>query len=175
MISCCSGSLLSNSTSSVLKSSDKKTTPKRRNRTTQTPRTQIQHIAKYSHPSRLKPPRLVFLPPANEVWGKVISLQASVHRGGYLTSSQGAVPDQFTGGGVPGQTPPRQRPHSGQTPPRTKYTPPRADPRVHPLLGLSTPPADIRSTRGRYASYWNAILLLVYVDVKFYCFVLFTY
>ena len=61
MISCCSGSLPSNSTSSVLKSSDKKTTPKRRNRTTQTPRTQIQHITKYSHTSRLKPLRLVFL------------------------------------------------------------------------------------------------------------------
>ena len=32
----------------------------------------------------------IFLPPANEVWGKVISLQASV-------CPQGGVPDQFTG------------------------------------------------------------------------------
>ena len=61
MISCCSGSLPSNSTSSVLKSVDKKTTPKRRNRTTQTPRTQIQHITKYSQPSWIRPLRLVFV------------------------------------------------------------------------------------------------------------------
>ena len=59
------------------------------------------------------------------------------------------------------QTPPEQTPPQEQTPPEQtpplrqtpwKQTPPRAD----------TPPRracwEIRSTRGRYASYWNAIL-----------------
>ena len=61
------------------------------------------------------------------------------------------------------QTPPRTR----QTPPRTRQTPPRdqADPpgtRQTPPRTRQTPPREadssIRSTSGRYASYWNAYL-----------------
>ena len=164
------------------------------------------------------------LPPANEVWGKVISLQASV-------CTQGGVPDQVHPPG-PGTTP-RSRPPWSRHPPdqtpqdqvhpyplRTRYTPfpqtryipllgpgtasPGPDPPgpdtplglgtppglgIHPPgtkyiplglsthpLGLSTHPGtkytprtkytpqrracwEIRSTRGRYAFYWNAILV----------------
>ena len=62
------------------------------------------------------------------------------------------------------QTPP------DQTPPWTRHTPPRPDPpgTKYTPPGLSTPPrtkytspeadSGIRSTSGRYASYWNAFL-----------------
>ena len=113
--------------------------------------------------SHISVKRSFLLPPANEVWGKVICLQACV-------CPQGGVPDQ-----VP---PPEQTLPLKQTPSRTRYTPlgPGAPP--HPL-GPGAPPHppgpdtnpgttytpwrracwEIRSTRGRYASYWNAILL----------------
>ena len=87
--------------------------------------------------------------------------------------SQACVKNSVRGGGTEGvclstcwdipsreQTPPSRHP-PGQTPqsrhpPRTR-TPPGPDPRhTHP------PEADysIRSTSGRYASYWNAFLFL---------------
>ena len=50
-----------------------------------------------------------FLPPANEVWGKVIFLHLSVIL--------------FTGWGVPGQVPPQQVHPSGQVHPLDRYTP----------------------------------------------------
>ena len=100
----------------------------------------------------------LLLPPANEVWGKVIFLHLCVIL--------------FTGG-VPGQVPPgRYTPRAGTRPgrytpwqvhphrqvhPPGRYTPPR---QVHPWQ-VHTPPtvhAGIRSTSGRYASYWNAFL-----------------
>ena len=78
-------------------------------------------------------------------WGKVMFLQASVI---LLTGGSTSCP--------PGADTPRE-----QTPPRAdppEQTPPQSR---HPL-GLSTPPqqacCEIRSMRGRYASYWNAIL-----------------
>ena len=66
----------------------------------------------------------------------------------------------------PEQTPSQSR-HPGadtpqeQTPPRSRH-PPRADtPQSrHPLRCRAC--WEIRSTRGRYASYWNAILLKIY-------------
>ena len=69
------------------------------------------------------------------------------------------------------QTPPDQAdthtPRPGRHPPRTKQTPPdQADtpPRQTPPPGPSRPPREadssIRSTSGRYASYWNAFLFL---------------
>ena len=57
----------------------------------------------------------------------------------------------FTGGGVPDQVhpPPDQVHPQPGTPPGTRYTSrTRCTPRTR----------EIRSTRGRYASYWNAIL-----------------
>ena len=147
---------------------------------------------------------LLLLRPANEVWGKVISLQASV-------CPQGGVPDQVhppeeqtpPGADTPWeQTPPRTRySPPAQTPPGTRYTPQsrhpqpgtppspwsRHPPRTryspsprsrhppppqsrhpppgsrHPPPEAETPPPhracwETRSTRGRSASYWNAIL-----------------
>ena len=63
----------------------------------------------------------------------------SVHGGEYLTRYP-----------LPGTRcpPPGHQVH----PPDTRYTPP--GPQVHP------PPCEIRSTCGRYASYWNAILFM---------------
>ena len=80
-------------------------------------------------------------------WAKVILSQAcvknSVHRGG------GCLPQCMLG------YTPRSRPPQEQTP-RTRHTPPGAD----------TPPAGadsaIPSTSGRYASYWNAFLYLLF-------------
>ena len=60
-------------------------------------------------------------------------------------------------------TPPDQVPPWDQVPPQTRYTPPDQVPpqtRYTPP-GPGTPPRtrEIRSTCGRYASYWNAFLL----------------
>ena len=76
------------------------------------------------------------LPPANEVWGKVIFLHLSVIL--------------FTGGG-PWQVPP------GQVHPLGRYSP-RAD------APPSAVHAEILSTSGQYASYWNAFLLTLAVS-----------
>ena len=73
----------------------------------------------------------------------------------------------FTGGSTWAGTPPEQvhprvgTPLGRNTPPRTGTPPP-------PLLGRYNPPpsvhAGIRSTSGRYASYWNAFLLDMLFD-----------
>ena len=81
-----------------------------------------------------------FLPPANEVWGKVIFLYLSVilftgGGGTWIGTSHGQVPPRAG-------TPPAGHPH--QVHPRQVHPP-----SVH---------AGIRSTSGRYASYWNAFL-----------------
>ena len=155
------------------------------------------------------------LPPANEVWGKVIFLHLFVilFTGGvpdtppgtrYTPKTRYTPPDQvhpqtrYTPPG-PG-TPPRPgTPPSSRYTPQTRYTPgTRYIPWDQvcppgpgtPLFGPGTPPgtrytpldqvppqeqtpptrpgtlprcrawSEIRSTRGRYASYWNAILFL---------------
>ena len=120
------------------------------------------------------------LPPANEVWGKVIFSEAcvknSVHRGG-----EGGVPHQVPPPGRGRYTPPGTRqvhpPGPGRYPPGPgRYTPPGPGRYTPPGPGRYPPgpgryppgpgryppsPPEIRSTRGRYASYWNAILLHV--------------
>ena len=85
----------------------------------------------------------------NEVLAKVIFLHLSVihsvHRGEYLTRHP-------PGRHLPGQTPPSRQtpPSSRQTPPSSRQTPP---PGRHP--------PGIRSTLGRYASYWKAFLFSI--------------
>ena len=115
-----------------------------------------------------------FLPPANEVWGKVIfsvaCVKNSVHGGGVCFSACWDITPRTRhhppGPGTPGtrhpmeQTPP---PHS----PGTRYPPGQGTPwgkHPHPYPREQTPPLhsacwDIQSTSGRYASYWNAFLL----------------
>ena len=73
------------------------------------------------------------LPPANELWGKVIFLHLSVIL--------------FTGGSTWTGTPPDRYTPLGRYTLPARYTP-RA----------GTPPAGILSTSGLYASYWNAFL-----------------
>ena len=100
--------------------------------------------------------KLPLLPPANEVWGKVIfsvaCVKNSVHGGG-----------KYLGRYTPrAGTPPRQvHPPAGTTPPPIRYIP-------TPWAG--TPPRsnacwEIRATSGRYASYWNAFLFSRYGDI----------
>ena len=89
----------------------------------------------------------------------------SVHRGGGGSASMHAgIPPP--GPGRPPQT--RQTTPQEQTPPRTRQTPLGADtpqeqtPREQTSPWEQTPPREadssIRSTSGRYASYWNAFL-----------------
>ena len=94
------------------------------------------------------------LPPANEVWGKVIFFTHvchSVHGGGVCLSAcwdtipQDHAPPPGTMHPPPGTT----HPPSGPCTPREQCPPPRRA------------CWEIRSTRGRYASYWNAILFKV--------------
>ena len=95
-----------------------------------------------------------FLPPAEEVWGKVMFLHLCVIL--------------FTGGGV-SPTAPRCRPPWMQTSPPPGFgrppgcRPPGSGrpPQMQTPLGLGRhpPPPPIRSTSGRYASYWHAYLL----------------
>ena len=76
------------------------------------------------------------LPPANEVWGKVIFSQACV------------IPSVHEGRGVRRES---AHPPVGQNPPGC--SPPRQT-----TLDADPPPRDM-STSGQYASYWNAYLL----------------
>ena len=109
-----------------------------------------------------------FLPPANEVWGKVIFLHLSV------ILFTGGLPQCMLGY----HQPPHPQDHAL---PRTRHPPGPGTPWTmqplgtrQPLLGPCTPSRtmhppgpctpqsracwEIWSTSGRYASYWNAIL-----------------
>ena len=103
------------------------------------------------------------LPPANEVWGTVIFLHLSVIR------FMGGVPGQVhpLGGYTPSGrcTPSRYTPQQVHSHPLGRYPLGRYTPLgTHTPLGRYTPRSsacwEIRATRGRYASYWNAFLFL---------------
>ena len=93
--------------------------------------------------------KVILLPPANEVWGKVIFSEAcvknSVHRGRGSASVHAGIP-----------------PGTRHTPPGTRHTP--SDEVSPPEPGTPPPPPRAEHTgrygskSGRYASYWNAIL-----------------
>ena len=94
-----------------------------------------------------------FLPPATKLGqGYVFTgVCDSVHRGACL-------PQHILGCNPPGADPPEADTPQEQTPPKAdipRSRPPRAD----------TPPRkacwEIRSMRGWYASYWNALLLIL--------------
>ena len=82
----------------------------------------------------------LFLPPANEVWGKAIFLHLSVIL--------------FTVGEYLGRYPP---PPGRYTPLPQAGTPPG---QVHPPGSSAC--WEIRATSGRYASYWNAFLFYIW-------------
>ena len=108
-------------------------------------------------------------------WAKVMFLQASVilSTGGCLPQCmlEYTTPEQTH---PPEQTPPRADTPWEQTPPRSRHpreqTPP--PPRADTFPREQTPPhpreADscIRSTSGRYASYWNAFLLTIFLNLR---------
>ena len=103
-----------------------------------------------------------FLPPANEVWGKVIFSvayvknsvhggSASVHAGiAHPTSDQALPRPDIPSPPPPPGTRPRPRPCTprADNPPGTR----------HPLRSACW---KIRSTSGWYASYWTAILFRI--------------
>ena len=112
---------------------------------------------------------LKFLPPANEVWGKVMFLPAATKlgQGNVFTgvcdsvNREGGLPQCMLGYHSPWeQTPPPGSRHTHT--PRTRLPPWE---QTHPLrdqtpLGADTPwSRPSLSTSGRYASYWNAFLL----------------
>ena len=101
----------------------------------------------------------IYLPPANEVWGKVIFLHLFVilFTGGWGSASVHA--------GIP--------PGSRHHPPGTSHTPRSRHPPPGTPRNRHTPRNkacwELRSTSGRYASYWNAILLVstIKIDLHF--------
>ena len=93
----------------------------------------VSNVATHEKATRL-------LPPANEVWGKVIFLHLFV----ILFTGVGWVSTSVHAG-IPPPPPPLE-----QTPPGSRH--PR------PWCRACW---EIRSMRGRYASYWNALFLLL--------------
>ena len=101
------------------------------------------------------------LPPATKLGQSYVftGVCDSVHRGGLPQCMLGYHPPP-TSRHPPSRHPPRSRPLPEQT-----HTPEQTPPweQTHTSPGADTPPRracwEIRSTRGRYASYWNAILL----------------
>ena len=117
----------------------------------------------------------------NEVWGKVIFLHLSV-----ILFTEGGVPGQVPplAGTPPRQVHPLGRYTSWTGTPWQVHTPRQVHPlgryprQIHPL-GQGTPPGrytpwqvhpirssacwEIQATSGRYASYWNAFLLVLYL------------
>ena len=92
--------------------------------------------------------------------GKVMFLQVSV-----ILLTGGCLPQCMLRCHTP--PPPGSRhPPEADTPPPQKHTPPRS----RPPLEADPPPHkacwEIRSTHGRYASYWDAFLFYVYLVRK---------
>ena len=104
------------------------------------------HFCRFAH---------ILLPPANEVCeGYVFTrvCQSFCSRGGSASVHAGIPPPTADPPGThPQHTPSSGTPPSG-TPPT--HTPPLAPPQCRACW-------EIRSMRGRYASYWNAILLFL--------------
>ena len=118
-------------------------------------------------------------------WAKVMFLQASIIllTGGVSASVHAGIPppgnhtppgaDTPPGPDTPGiRHPPGTRHPRDQTPPRADTHPPGADPpgpdthpqSTHPPQSTPPPPgkdSGIRSTTGRYASYWNVFLFIM--------------
>ena len=90
--------------------------------------------------------------PQTKFWGKVIfsvaCVKNSVQRGGSASVHAG-IPSLD-------QAPPPR----ADSPPRPGNPPPGADTTPRPGTPLRSACWEIRSTSGRYASYWNAILLV---------------
>ena len=90
----------------------------------------------------------LLLPPANEVCeGYVFTCVCHSVHGGVSASMHAGIPPQ------------EQTPLQGADPPQSRH-PPRADTSREQTPPLCSACWEIQSTRGRYASYWNAILLI---------------
>ena len=83
-------------------------------------------------------------------WGKVMFLQASV----ILLTGGGCLPQCMLGYIPPGS----RHPPGADTHPKSRHPQSRHPPEQTPSNRRAC--WEIRSTRGRYASYWNAILFL---------------
>ena len=111
------------------------------------------------------------LPPAKEVWGKVIfyTCLSFCLQGGVCLSACWDTTPPWSRHHPPGADTPQSR-H-----PCSRHPPGADPPWDQTILPEQTPPGnrppacwEIRSTRGRYASYWNAILywLFIYKSCK---------
>ena len=104
---------------------------------------------------------LLLLPPANEVWGKVLFLHLFV-----ILFTGGGLPECMLGYPPPPPTRHTNPPGPGTPPPGTRHTTPFSPP--GPGTPPPSPPPRTRHTppprdqgdavNGWYASYWNAIL-----------------
>ena len=107
----------------------------------------------------------IYLPPANEVWGKVVFLHLFV-----ILFTEGGSASVHAGIPPRDQAPPGTDTPSGAATLTQEQTPPTRHP---PPEQTHTPRSkacwEIRSTSGRYASYWNAILLVstIKMDLHF--------
>ena len=98
-------------------------------------------------------PKTILFTGRNEVVAKVIFLHLSVI---LFTGGEGGLPQCMLG-----YHPPRSRPPLGADPPspRSRHHPLRPDPLPWEA------DSSIRSTSGRYASYWNAFLLSLHFQI----------
>ena len=90
------------------------------------------------------------LPPANDIWDKVMFLHLSV----ILFTGGGVYPSMQWGRHPPDRHPPRQT------------TPPPQGRHPRPWANTPLEYYAIRSTSGRYSSYWNAYLLYIISDLE---------
>ena len=110
------------------------------------------------------------LPPANEVWGKVIfsvvCVKNSVYRGVCLSACWDTTPLRSRPPGTRhSPKPPKADPPGPGTPPDPPGTrhPPPLEQTPQDQVPLCSACWDIWSTSRQYASYWNAILLYLCV------------
>ena len=108
------------------------------------------------------------LPPSNEVCEGYVftSVCHSVHRGGCLSQCMlGYTPPGADTPSPRSRNPPGadtawyQTPQE-QTPPKSRHTP-RSRPPLRSRHPLHSACREIRATKGRYASFWNAYLVVI--------------
>ena len=128
------------------------------------------HSLKLSNPLSFNPVKMKSLPPANEVCeGYIFTGVCLSTRGGGVCHIQPPRADTSLGSHPLGRHPSGGDPLSRHTP--LGRQPPWADTPGHTRPGQTPPPPagyyGIRSTSGRYASYWNVFLFNIISSIFF--------